>query len=57
MSYGIRFISRAQLKEIITDLEVPAEVSRLAEVTLQSYELHLSLQELLISQLPTKEQN
>ena len=57
MSYGIRFISRAQLKEIITDLEVPAEVSRLAEVTLQSYELHLSLQELLISQLPDKEQN
>jgi flavoprotein len=57
MSYGIKFLSRAQLKEIITDLEVSAEVSRTAEVTLQAYELHLSLQELLISQLPDKEQN
>ena len=57
MGYGIKFFSKTQLKQIITDDSFSEEVRKLAEVTLQTYELHLTLENLLVSQLPTKEQN
>ena len=57
MGYGIKFFSKTQLKQIITDDSFSEEVRKIAEVTLQTYELHLTLENLLVSQLPTKEQN
>ena len=57
MGYGIKFFSRTQLNQIITDESFSDEVRKIAEVTLQAYELHLTLENLLVSQLPTKEQN
>lgn len=57
MGYGIKFFSRTQLKQIITDESFSEEVRQLASVTLQAYEFHLTLEELLISQLPKQENN
>jgi hypothetical protein len=55
MGYGVKFFSRTQLKTIASDEVYSAEVRQLAELTLQAYGVHLSLEELLISQLPKKE--
>lgn len=55
MGYGIKFLSRTQLRQIITDTTDPV-VKEFAEATLSTYEIHLSLEEMLIKSL-NKESN
>lgn len=57
MDYGVKFFSRASLKNFISNEAYSEEVRQIAEVTLQAYEVHLTLEGLLISQLPKQENN
>lgn len=57
MSYGVKFFSTVQLKQIAENETFSKEVQELARLTLHCYELHQTLENLLITSLPTKENN
>jgi len=52
MGYGIKFFSRTQLRDIIEqNKETNPVASKMAEAVLSAYEVHLSLEQLLIETL------
>jgi hypothetical protein len=55
MGYGIKFLSTTQLRQIIDEATDPV-VKAFAEATLSTYEIHLSLEKMLVESLK-KENN